>query len=54
MKLVCLNISGCRAGAKKLLAFLHADADFLTGRIEVRDFRVLPDEVSEHAPLEFG
>ena len=29
----------------------HANYAFVSAGIEVRDFRVLPDEVSDHAPL---
>ncbi|TSC69917.1 MAG: endonuclease/exonuclease/phosphatase [Parcubacteria group bacterium Gr01-1014_49] len=29
----------------------HADYIFVTGGIDVRDFKVLPDEVSDHSPL---
>lgn len=29
----------------------HADYIFVTKRVQVKDFKVLPDEVSDHAPL---
>lgn len=53
MRIISLNTWGGRGGKENLLAFFkkHADYAFVTKGLNVLDFKVLPDEISDHSPL---